>query len=162
MDREVFINYVLGLETATVREIISVLQETYCGSVGVEFTHIQDPDEKAWIQERIERIHNQSNFTERGKRAILNRLIETEGFEKYLDKKFTGTKRFGLDGGESLVPAMEQIFKRGSQLGVQEIVLGMAHRGRLNVLANVMGKPFQAIFHEFDTDHTGLINRKDL
>ena len=149
MDREVFINYVLGLETATVREIISVLQETYCGSVGVEFTHIQDPDEKAWIQERIERIHNQSNFTERGKRAILNRLIETEGFEKYLDKKFTGTKRFGLDGGESLVPAMEQIFKRGSQLGVQEIVLGMAHRGRLNVLANVMGKPFQAIFHEF-------------
>ena len=149
MDREVFINYVLGLETATVREIISVLQETYCGSIGVEFTHIQDPDEKAWIQERIERIHNQSNFTDRGKQAILNRLIETEGFEKYLDKKFTGTKRFGLDGGESLVPAMEQIFKRGGQLGVQEIVLGMAHRGRLNVLANVMGKPFQAIFHEF-------------
>ena len=149
MDREVFINYVLGLETATVREIVSVLQETYCGSIGVEFTHIQDPDEKAWIQERIERIHNQSNFTDRGKQAILNRLIETEGFEKYLDKKFTGTKRFGLDGGESLVPAMEQIFKRGGQLGVQEIVLGMAHRGRLNVLANVMGKPFQAIFHEF-------------
>ena len=100
MDREVFINYVLGLETATVREIISVLQETYCGSIGVEFTHIQDPDEKAWIQERIERIHNQSNFTDRGKQAILNRLIETEGFEKYLDKKFTGTKRFGLDGGD--------------------------------------------------------------
>ena len=149
MDREVFINYVLGLETATVREIVSVLQETYCSSIGVEFTHIQDPDEKAWIQERIERIHNQSNFTDRGKQAILNRLIETEGFEKYLDKKFTGTKRFGLDGGESLVPAMEQIFKRGGQLGVQEIVLGMAHRGRLNVLANVMGKPFQAIFHEF-------------
>ena len=149
MDREVFINYVLGLETATVREIITILQETYCGSIGVEFTHIQDPSEKAWIQERIERIHNQPNFTNRGKEAILNRLIETEGFEKYLDKKFTGTKRFGLDGGESLVPAMEQIFKRGSQLGVQRIVLGMAHRGRLNVLANVMGKPFQAIFHEF-------------
>ena len=149
MDREVFINYVLGLETATVREIITILKETYCGSIGVEFTHIQDPSEKAWIQERIERIHNQPNFTNRGKEAILNRLIETEGFEKYLDKKFTGTKRFGLDGGESLVPAMEQIFKRGSQLGVQEIVLGMAHRGRLNVLANVMGKPFQAIFHEF-------------
>ena len=149
LDREVFINYVLGLETATVREIVSILQETYCGSIGVEFTHIQDPDEKSWIQERIERIHNQPEFTDRGKEAILNRLIETEGFEKYLDKKFTGTKRFGLDGGESLVPAMEQIFKRGGQLGIQEIVLGMAHRGRLNVLANVMSKPFQAIFHEF-------------
>jgi 2-oxoglutarate dehydrogenase E1 component len=149
MDRQIFINYVLGLESASVREIMTILKETYCGSIGVEFLHIQDPDEKAWIQERIERIHNQPEFTLMGKRAILNRLIETEGFEKYLDKKFTGTKRFGLDGGESLVPAMEQIFKRGSQLGVEEIVLGMAHRGRLNVLANVMGKPFQAIFHEF-------------
>ena len=149
MDREIFINYVLGLESATVREILSVLKETYCASIGIEYTHIQDPDEKAWIQERIERIRNQPDFTDRGKQAILNRLVETEGFEKYLDKKFTGTKRFGLDGGESLVPAMEQIFKRGSQLGIQEIVLGMAHRGRLNVLANVMGKPFQAIFHEF-------------
>ncbi|MBT6093458.1 MAG: 2-oxoglutarate dehydrogenase E1 component, partial [Rhodospirillaceae bacterium] len=149
MDRQVFINYVLGLESATMREIMAILHETYCGSIGVEFMHIQDPDEKAWIQERIERIHNQPEFTVMGKRAILNRLIETEGFEKYLDKKFTGTKRFGLDGGESLVPAMEQIFKRGSQLGIEEIILGMPHRGRLNVLANVMSKPFQAIFHEF-------------
>jgi len=149
MDREIFINYVLGLETATVREILNILQETYCGSIGVEFMHIQDPDEKSWIQERIERIHNQPHFTEQGKKAILNRLIETEGFEQFLDRKFTGIKRFGLDGGESLVPAMEQIFKRGGQMGIQEIVLGMAHRGRLNVLANVMGKPFQAIFHEF-------------
>ncbi len=149
LDWPIFINYVLGLETATLREIIRILKETYCGSIGVEFMHIQDPDEKAWIQERIERIHNQPEFTVVGKKAILNRLIETEGFEKYLDKKFTGTKRFGLDGGESLVPAMEQIFKRGSQLGLEEIVLGMAHRGRLNVLANVMSKPFTAIFHEF-------------
>ena len=149
MDREVFINHVLGLETATVREIVKILHQTYCASIGVEFMHIQDPDEKSWIQERIERINNQSSFTENGKKAILNRLIETEGFEKYLDRKFSGVKRFGLDGGESLVPAMEQIFKRGGQLGVEEIVLGMAHRGRLNVLANVMSKPFQAIFHEF-------------
>ncbi len=149
MDREIFINYVLGLETATVREIVRILQETYCGSIGLEFMHIQDPEEKTWLQERIERIHNQTTFTKEGKKAILNRLIETEGFERYLDKKFTGTKRFGLDGGESLVPAMEQIFKRGSQLGLEEVVLGMAHRGRLNVLANVMSKPFQAIFHEF-------------
>jgi len=149
MDRQIFINYVLGLESATVREIMSILHQTYCGSIGVEFMHIQDPDEKSWIQERIERIHNQPEFTLVGKRAILNRLIETEGFEKYLDKKFTGTKRFGLDGGESLVPAMEQIFKRGSQVGIEEIIIGMAHRGRLNVLSNVMSKPFQAIFHEF-------------
>ncbi len=149
LDRPIFINYVLGLESATLRDIMKILEQTYCGTIGVEFMHIQDPDEKAWIQERIERIRNQPEFTTTGKKAILNRLIETEGFEKYLDKKFTGTKRFGLDGGESLVPAMEQIFKRGSQLGMEEIVLGMAHRGRLNVLANVMGKPFQAIFHEF-------------
>ena len=148
-DRPIFINYVLGLEQATLRDIMKILEQTYCGSIGVEFMHIQDPDEKSWIQERIERISNQPDFTLMGKKAILNRLIETEGFEKFLDKKFTGTKRFGLDGGESVVPAMEQIFKRGSQLGIEEIVLGMAHRGRLNVLANVMGKPFTAIFHEF-------------
>jgi len=154
MDREIFINYVLGLEAATLREILGILQDTYCKSIGVEFMHIQDPDEKSWIQERIERIRNQPEFTTNGKRAILNRLIETEGFEKYLDKKFAGTKRFGLDGGESLVPAMEQIFKRGSQLGIEEIVLGMPHRGRLNILANVMGKPFQAIFHEFQGGST--------
>jgi len=154
MDREVFINYVLGLETATVRQIIQLLQETYCKSIGVEFMHIQDPAEKSWIQERIERVRNQPDFTVQGKKAILNRLIETEGFEHYLDRKFSGVKRFGLDGGESLVPAMEQIFKRGSQLGIEEIVLGMAHRGRLNVLANVMSKPFQAIFHEFQGGQT--------
>ncbi|MEK9672283.1 MAG: 2-oxoglutarate dehydrogenase E1 component [Rhodospirillaceae bacterium] len=148
-DREIFINYVLGLETATLRTIMQILKETYCGSIGLEFMHIQDPEEKTWLQERIERVRNQTAFTDEGKRAILNRLIETEGFERYLDKKFTGTKRFGLDGGESLVPAMEQIFKRGSQLGIDEIVLGMAHRGRLNVLANVMAKPFQAILNEF-------------
>ena len=149
MDREVFINYVLGLESATVREIIDVLRATYCGTIGIEFMHIQDPAEKQWLQERVETIRNQTHFSDRGKLAILERLTEAECFEKYLDRKFTGTKRFGLDGGESLVPALEQIFKRGGQLGVQEIVIGMSHRGRLNVLANVMGKPLQAIFSEF-------------
>ncbi len=151
MDREIFINYALGLETATVREIMAILHQTYSGHIGIEFMHIQDPNEKAWLQERMEGIHNQTHFTAKGKRAILDRLIETESFEQYLDKKFTGTKRFGLDGGESLVPAMEQIFKRGTQLGIQEIVIGMAHRGRLNVLATVMDKPFQAIFSEFQS-----------
>ena len=100
LDREVFINYVLGLETGTVREILSILRETYCGTLGVEFMHIQDPSEKSWIQERMERIRNQANFTIHGKKTILNRLTETEGFERYLDRKFAGVKRFGLDGGE--------------------------------------------------------------
>lgn len=149
LDRTIFINYVLGLESASLRQIMAILRETYCGNIGVEFTHIQDPDEKAWIQERIEGARNQTDFTERGKKAILDRLTASEVFEHFLDKKYTGTKRFGLDGSESLIPAMEQIIKRGGQLGVREIVLGMAHRGRLNVLANVMGKPFRAIFSEF-------------
>ena len=147
--KEIFINYVLGLETATLREIITVLRETYCGTIGVEFMHIQDPDEKSWIQQRIESTRNQAHFTDRGKKAIYDRLVETEGFEKYLDKKFTGTKRFGLDGGESLIPALEQILKRGTQLGIEEVVIGMPHRGRLNVLANLMGKPYAAILNEF-------------
>jgi len=149
LDREIFINYVLGLESATLREIIAIMEKTYCGSIGIEYMHIQDPAEKSWLQERMESIQNQTHFTDKGKVAILQRLSETEGFEHYLDKKFTGTKRFGLDGGESLVPGIEQIIKRGGQLGIEEIVFGMAHRGRLNVLANVMSKPFQAIFAEF-------------
>jgi 2-oxoglutarate dehydrogenase E1 component len=149
LDREIFINYVLGLETATLREIIEVLRETYCGGIGVEFMHIQEPDEKAWIQERIEAIRNQTQFTREGKLAILDKLTRAEGLERFLNKKYTGTKRFGIDGAESLIPALEQVIKRGGQLGVREIVIGMAHRGRLNVLANVMGKPFAAIFSEF-------------
>ncbi len=149
LDKQIFIDHVLGLEYATLREIIQTLQETYCGNIGVEFLHIQDPDQKAWIQRRIEGIHNQTSFTERGKKAILERLIEAEGFEQFLHTKHTGTKRFGLDGAEALIPAMEQILKRGGQLDVKEVVIGMPHRGRLNVLANVMRKPYRAIFAEF-------------
>ncbi|MFQ6017959.1 MAG: 2-oxoglutarate dehydrogenase E1 component [Kiloniellaceae bacterium] len=149
LDRPIFINKVLGLETATLSEIMRVVRATYCGKIGVEFMHIQDPAQKAWIQERIESIHNRTQFTETGKRAILERLSAAEVFEKFLDKKYTGTKRFGLDGGESMIPALEQILKRGSQLGLKEVVIGMPHRGRLNVLANFMGKPFSAIFSEF-------------
>ncbi|TVQ83786.1 MAG: 2-oxoglutarate dehydrogenase E1 component [Micavibrio sp.] len=148
-DRPIFINNVLGRETATLREILDILKGTYCGRIGVEFMHIQDPEQKLWIQERIEGERNQTDFTVRGKKAILQRLTAAEGFEKFLHVKYTGTKRFGLDGGESLVPAIEQIMKRGGQLGIKEIILGMAHRGRLNVLANVMGKPYTAIFSEF-------------
>jgi 2-oxoglutarate dehydrogenase E1 component len=149
MDRPIFIDHVLGLESATLREIVQILRETYCGSIGVEFMHIQDPDEKAWIQRRIESVRNRTEFTLKGKRAIYERLVEAEGFEQFLHVKYVGTKRFGLDGGESLVPALEQILKRGGQLGVKEVVLGMPHRGRLNVLANVLHKPYSAIISEF-------------
>jgi 2-oxoglutarate dehydrogenase E1 component len=149
LDRPVFIDKVLGLEMATVREILRILRRTYCSRIGVEFMHITSPAQKSWIQQRIEGRDKEIVFTREGKRAILNKLIEAEYFEKFADVKYTGTKRFGLDGGESMVPALEQIIKRGGQLGVKEIVIGMAHRGRLNVLSNVMGKPHRAIFNEF-------------
>ncbi len=148
-DRKIFIDNVLGLEFATVNEMVQILQRTYCSTLGVEFMHISNPEEKAWIQERIEGADKKITFTREGKRAILNKLVEAEGFEKFLDVRYTGTKRFGLDGGEALIPALEQIIKRGGQLGVKDIVLGMAHRGRLNVLSQVMSKPHRAIFHEF-------------
>jgi 2-oxoglutarate dehydrogenase E1 component len=149
LDRKIFIDKVLGLEFASLREIVAILQRTYCQTLGVEFMHISNPQQKGWLQERIEGKDKEISFTREGKRAILNKLVEAEGFEKFCDLKFTGTKRFGLDGGESMIPALEQIIKRGGALGVKEIVIGMAHRGRLNVLSQVMGKPHRAIFHEF-------------
>ncbi|MET0537569.1 MAG: 2-oxoglutarate dehydrogenase E1 component [Xanthobacteraceae bacterium] len=148
-DRPIFLDRVLGLEFGTLREILAILRRTYCQTLGVEFMHISDPAQKAWIQERIEGPDKEITFTREGKRAILNKLVEAEGFEKFCDLKFTGTKRFGLDGGESMIPALEQIIKRGGALGVKDIAIGMAHRGRLNVLAQVMGKQHRAIFHEF-------------
>ena len=148
-DRPIFIDNVLGVEFASIRQMVDILERTYCSTVGVEFMHISNPEEKRWIQERIEGPDKGVAFTDQGKRAILNKLIEAEGFEKFLDVKYKGTKRFGLDGGEALIPALEQIIKRGGQLGLTEIILGMAHRGRLNVLSQVMGKPHRAIFNEF-------------
>ena len=148
-DRPIFLDYVLGLETSTIREILQILRRTYCGNVGVQYMHISDPQEKAWLQERIEGRDKEIAFTPEGKIAILKKLIEAEAFERFLHKRFPGTKRFGLDGGEALVPAMEQVIKRGGALGVKDIIVGMPHRGRLNVLAAVMGKPYQVIFHEF-------------
>jgi len=147
--RPIYIGGVLGMETATLRDIVNALQETYCGHIGVEYMHMPDPEEKKWIQERIEELQNKTDFTPEGKKAILERLTAGEVFEQFLHKKHTGTKRFGVDGGEALIPAIEQIMKRGGQMGLEEIVIGMAHRGRLNVLANVMGKPFTTIFAEF-------------
>ncbi|MGZ8395789.1 MAG: 2-oxoglutarate dehydrogenase E1 component [Rhodoplanes sp.] len=148
-DRRIFLDHVLGLEFGTLRQIIAILKRTYCQTLGVEFMHISDPAQKSWLQERIEGPDKEITFTREGKRAILNKLVEAEGFEKFSDLKFTGTKRFGLDGAESMIPALEQIIKRGGALGVKEIAIGMAHRGRLNVLAQVMAKPHRAIFHEF-------------
>ncbi len=148
-ERPIFLDFVLGLETSTIREIVAILRRTYCGNVGVQYMHISDPQEKAWIQERIEGKDKEITFTADGKKAILKKLIEAEGFERFLHKRFPGTKRFGLDGAEAMVPALEQIIKRGGALGVDEIVVGMPHRGRLNVLAAVMGKPYKVIFHEF-------------
>ncbi|HWL05090.1 MAG TPA: 2-oxoglutarate dehydrogenase E1 component [Xanthobacteraceae bacterium] len=149
LDRRIFLDNVLGLEFGSLREITAICRRTYCQTMGVEFMHISDPAQKAWLQERIEGPDKEITFTREGKRAILNKLVEAEGFEKFCDVKFTGTKRFGLDGGESMIPALEQIIKRGGALGVRDIAIGMAHRGRLNVLAQVMGKPHRAIFHEF-------------
>jgi len=128
LDRPIFIDRVLGLEIATVREILRILRRTYCRHIGVEFMHITSPAQKSWIQQRIEGKDRDIAFTNEGKKAILNKLIEAELFEKFADIKYTGTKRFGLDGAEAMVPALEQIIKRGGQLGIKEIVIGMAHR----------------------------------
>ncbi len=149
LDRPIFIDRVLGMDTATMRQILRIVRRTYCRHIGVQFMHITSPAQKAWIQDRIEGEEKDIRFTPEGRRAILSKLIETETFEKFCDVKYTGTKRFGIDGAEAIVPALEQIIKRGGQLGVKEIIIGMAHRGRLNVLANVMAKPYRAIFNEF-------------
>ena len=149
MDRPIFIDHVLGLETATMREIEKVLRLTYSGNIGYEFMHIQYPEQKAWIQERIEGHNYRPHFTEEGRRKILEQLTHAEGFERFLHLKYTGTKRFGCDGAESLIPLLEAINKRAALSGVKEILIGMPHRGRLNVLANVMAKPYLNIFAEF-------------
>ncbi|QBX37051.1 2-oxoglutarate dehydrogenase E1 component [Brevundimonas sp. S30B] len=156
LDRPIYLDGVLGLQTGTIREVLEILKRTYCGHIGIQYMHIAEPEEKSWLQARFEGPDKfeKNAFTKEGKLAILNKLIEAEGFERFLHKRFPGTKRFGLDGGEAMVPALEQVIKRGGQLGVDEIVLGMAHRGRLNTLAAVMGKPYRAIFHEFQGGST--------
>jgi 2-oxoglutarate dehydrogenase E1 component len=149
MDRPIFIDKVLGLEHASMREIIDIVRRTYCGTFALQYMHISDPEQAGWLKERIEGYGKEISFTREGRKAILNKLVEAEGFEKFLHVKYMGTKRFGLDGGEALIPAMEQIVKRGGNLGVKDIVIGMPHRGRLSVLANVLAKPYRAIFNEF-------------
>ena len=149
LSKKIYLGGVLGMQYATLREIVDTLRANYCGNVGLEYMHIADVEERRFLQERMEGKDKAIDFTPEGKQAILNKVIEAEQYEKFLGKKYVGTKRFGLDGGESMIPALESVIKYGGQLGVREIVFGMAHRGRLNVLANVMGKPFRVIFHEF-------------
>ncbi|WP_299888864.1 2-oxoglutarate dehydrogenase E1 component [uncultured Ruegeria sp.] len=149
MDRPIFIDNVLGLQMASMRQIVEIVKRTYCGTFALQYMHISNPEEAAWLKERIEGYGKEIAFTKEGRKAILNKMVEAEGFEKFLHVKYMGTKRFGLDGGEALIPAMEQIIKRGGALGVRDIVIGMPHRGRLNILANVMRKPYRAIFNEF-------------
>jgi len=149
LDRPIHLGGTLGLESATIREIVAILQKNYCGHVGLEYMHIADIEERRFLQERMEGRDKEIHFTEMGKKAILTKVIHAEQWEKFLGRKYVGTKRFGLDGGESMVPALESVIKYGGAGGVREVVIGMAHRGRLNVLANVMEKPYRAIFSEF-------------
>ncbi len=148
-DKEVYVGGVFGFEWVSVRDLYRALRDTYCGNVGLEYMHISDTEERRFLQDKFETPEETIQFTEEGKRAILASVIRGEQYEKFLGKKYVGTKRFGLDGGESMIPALEAVIKYGGQLGVREIIYGMSHRGRLNVLANVMGKPYKVIFHEF-------------
>ncbi|MCJ2178890.1 2-oxoglutarate dehydrogenase E1 component [Novosphingobium album (ex Hu et al. 2023)] len=158
-DRPVYVGGNLGLEWTTVRELVQILRANYCGKVGLEYMHIADVEERRFLQERMEGADKEIEFTPEGKKAILQAVVRGEQYEKFLGKKYVGTKRFGLDGGESMIPALEAVIKYGGQLGVREIVYGMAHRGRLNVLANVMAKPYKVIFHEFSG---GTANPEDV
>lgn len=148
-DREIYMNGLMGIEKATLREIVHACQKTYCGKIGVEYMHMQDPEQKEWVKERVEQGLNRTEFSDDGKKGILKSLTKAEGFENFLHVKYPGTKRFGVDGGEAMIPAIEQIIKRGGQMGLKEIVIGMAHRGRLNTLTNIMGKSFTSMFSLF-------------
>lgn len=150
LDKEIHIYGALGFEKAKLSEIINFLENTYCRNVGIEFMHIQDPDQKQWIQEYIERTGNKPSLSKEEKKTALKHLIAAQGFEQFLNKKYKGTKRFGLDGAEAAIPALEEVIEVAASLGVQEFVLGMPHRGRLNVLANILEKPYKEIFSEFE------------
>jgi 2-oxoglutarate dehydrogenase E1 component len=149
LDRPVYLGGALGLQWATIRQLVAILQRNYCGHVGLEYMHISDVEERKFLQERIEGRDKVITFSPEGKKAILAAVVRGEQYEEFLGKKYVGTKRFGLDGGESMIPALEAVIKYGGALGLREIIYGMSHRGRLNVLANVMAKPYRVIFHEF-------------
>jgi 2-oxoglutarate dehydrogenase E1 component len=149
-DRTIYLGAGFGLREASLRDILARLQSVYCGTMGVEYMHIQDPTQKRWLMQRLEEGQTARLLNKAQKKSLLDRLIAAEGFETFLDKKYQGTKRFGVEGGESLIPAVEAVIAKGAELGVREVVLGMAHRGRLNMLTNVFAKPFTAMFSEFN------------
>ena len=153
-DKKIFLDGIINKEYSSIREILKFLKDKYCGSIGYEYMHIANPTERKWFRDRVEKTDD-FKFTQNGKEAILNKLIQAEGFEKFLHTKYVGTKRFGLDGGESLIPALEQIIKIGGQSQVKEVKIGMSHRGRLNVLANVLQKSYKRIFNEFAGEISG-------
>ena len=146
-------NTYFGFDSAPLRDIVRALRETYCGSIGAEFMHITDPAQKRWIQERLESSRAVPSFSPEKKKRILERLTAAEGLERYLHTKFVGQKRFSLEGGESFIAAMDEIIQRAGESGIEEIVVGMAHRGRLNVLVNVLGKMPGDLFAEFEGQH---------
>ena len=156
-EKKIYLDGVINKEYSNIKEILSFLRKTYCGPIGYEYMHIANPTERKWFRDRVEKDENALEFTKNGKNAILNKLIQAEGFEKFLHTKYVGTKRFGLDGAESLIPALEQIIKIGGQSKIKEVKIGMSHRGRLNILANVLQKSYKRIFNEF----AGEINNVD-
>tara|TARA_B100000686_G_scaffold28597_1_gene28835 strand:+ start:8828 stop:11716 length:2889 start_codon:yes stop_codon:yes gene_type:complete len=155
-NKKIYLGKYMNKKYATINDILTFFRKVYCSTIGVEYMHISDPIEKIWFRERMEREENQLKFTENGKKAILNKLIQAEGFEKFLAVKFVGTKRFGIDGGEALIPALEQIIKRGGHLGFKEVKIGQPHRGRLNILANVLQKSYKRMFNEFAGEYTSF------
>jgi 2-oxoglutarate dehydrogenase E1 component len=143
-------NTFFGKETMSLRELMNALRETYCGTLGAEYMYTTDQTEKRWWQQQLESIRSKPNFTSEKKKAILERLTASEGLERFLHTKFVGQKRFSLEGGESFIAAMDELIQQAGAKGVQEVVIGMAHRGRLNVLVNTMGKMPKDLFAEFD------------
>jgi len=149
-ERSIYLGGNLGRERATLREILDTLQSTYSGSMGFEFMHIQDPAQREWVQSRIEAARGQPHFTADAKKAILRSLLEVEGFEEFVQVKYTGMKRFSIQGGDAMVPGLLAILETASAQGVEEIVIGMPHRGRMNVLTTIMGKPYSELLSIFN------------
>ncbi|CAI3788857.1 2-oxoglutarate dehydrogenase E1 component [Pseudomonas sp. MM227] len=140
----------IGKEEASLREILEALQQTYCRTIGSEFTHITDSEQRSWFQQRLESVRGRPSFSAESRSHVLERVTAAEGLEKYLGTKYPGTKRFGLEGGESLIPMLDEMIQRSGSYGTKEVVIGMAHRGRLNVLVNTFGKNPRDLFDEFE------------
>ncbi|MBK8382045.1 MAG: multifunctional oxoglutarate decarboxylase/oxoglutarate dehydrogenase thiamine pyrophosphate-binding subunit/dihydrolipoyllysine-residue succinyltransferase subunit [Ignavibacteria bacterium] len=149
-DRDFITDGLAGLRTASLRKILDILYQTYCDKIGVEYKHIQDPEEKKWLQDKMEPNRNKQDFSDEEKKHILFKLSEAENFEKFIDKKYVGHKRFSLEGSETIIASLDYLLNCAANENVTEIILGMAHRGRLNVLANIIGKSMSAIFSEFE------------